>query len=256
MRANKTTNTHGLVVNVSHEDGHRVAIAFVPIIPEGPFAKAIATMTVALDGFPDTINEADSRLKPEARANYLKSSVARLLSKPFLALQSDGQDETRNLAAAKVRLLSVDPETPASAPVRSRTLKQWDATDVAGKARIVSTVNYEGLQALIASGALEDVPADLRMIAENRAMAQRHIKMAGLQANYQMQPTADDPIATGPDVDAVMRAAEEQLGQFTKRQDDIDAVRKTLQNVITVAAIATDLTMDAAFNLLVTGKVA
>lgn len=255
MKAGKIVNERGLVVNVMHEDG-RTGTAFLPTIATGPLAKPMADITVAMDMFPANVNTADQRLKPDARAEHLQAAVVNVLSKPWRALQGAGQDETRILTSAKARLLTVDPETPANAHLRARTLKRWDAADITARARMINDLAYEGLAALIVSGALDDVPAELRGIAEDRYMVMRHIYLSGLQANFQKIPDFDSPLATGPDVEAATKAAELAFDDHKARLDDIDAVRRTLQNVVTIAAIVCDLKMDVAFNLLVTGKAA
>lgn len=255
MKANKIVNERGLVVNVAHEDG-RAASAFVPTIASGPLAKPMADLTVALDAFPGNVNAADQRLKPAARAEHMQSAVSNVLAKPFRALQSTGQDETRNLAAAIARALTVDPETPANAPIRARTLKRWDAADMTVRIGMIGDLPYEGLAAIIASGALGEIPAELRTVAEDRYTVMRHINVSGLQANFQNIPDVHNPLATGPDVAAATKQAEFALDDRKARQETIDDVRTTLQNVVTISAIVTDLPMEVAFNLLATGKVA
>jgi hypothetical protein len=170
-------------------------------------------------------------------------------------LQSAAQDETQSIITATAVASTVDPATPATAPLRARTLAKWDAADLAGKAAMIKDSPVEGLAALQEGGALDELPPDLRSIATNRYMVQRHIAKTGLQANYQKQPDANNPLASGPDSDAATAAAQKAVDGLNGRSDDVDTVANVLRNIVTVASLATDLPPDHAYQLLTTGKI-
>jgi hypothetical protein len=254
MQAGKQTTDRGDLVNVQHEDGRRASV-LLPTFEQGsPFSKPAANLHAATEMFASVVNNANSQFLPAARAEQLRSAAVNVLSKPFIALQSAGQDERQAIASATARATTVDPATPATAPIRARTLTKWDAADVSGKAAMINNLPIEGLAALHESGALDDVHPDLRNIATNNYMAQRHIAKVGLQAHFQKQPDANNPLATGPDVDAATAAAQDAIDTLKGRSSAVDDAANVLRNVVTVASLATDLPIDSTYKLLTTGN--
>ena len=130
---------------------------------------------------------------------------------------------------------------------------KFDAADNAGKAAIITNGSYEELAALFESLAINDVRDDLKQIAIDNYIIARFIATTGLQAQYQRKPTGDNPLATGPDVDAVAAAAETIVANFKARKDTIDNLANILRNVVEVVAITCDLSVKQAYQLLVTG---
>ena len=212
-------------------------------------------MNVAAGAFAGVVNNANSQFLPAARAKHLQSAVVNVLSRPFTALQSGGQDEKQAINTATARATTVDPATPATAHVRARTLAKWDAADIPGKAAMINNLPIEGLAAIHESGALDEVPADLRKVASDRYMIQRHIAKTGMQADFQKQPDANNPLATGPDVDAATAAAQKAVDTLKDRSDVVDDAANVLRNIVTVASLATDLPIDHAYKLLTTGNI-
>lgn len=255
MRAATQQTARGPVLTISTDDG-RTGTAFVAnTVTTGPLATPMNNLANALESFASVVSANSQRFQPAALIEHNLAAVANVLAKPWQALQSAGQEEARNLAAARARALTVDPETPANAPVRARTLKLWDAADVARKAAIVTNAGYEGLAALIASCALDDdIPANLRTIAEDRYMAIRHVQITGLQAHYALQPSISDPLAFAADRAAATAAAEQALEDMKARTETINDARSALQSVITVAAITTNWPIETSFTVLATGK--
>jgi hypothetical protein len=254
MKAATQQTARGPVLSISTDDG-RTGTAFVPnTVTTGPLATPMTNLANALNAFAGVVTANSQRFQPAALVEHNLAAVANVLAKPFQTLQSAAQDETRNLAATRARSLVVDPETPANAPVRARTLKVWDAADIAGKASIVTNASYEKLAGLIVSGALDDVPADLATIAQDRYAAFRLVNISGIQSDHALQPSSQDPIAGAPDVAAATAVAAQALKDMKARAETIDDVRSSLQSVVTVAAITTDLPIEVAFNLLANGK--
>jgi hypothetical protein len=206
--------------------------------------------------FAGVVNSANSQFLPAARAKHLQSAVVNVLSKPFTALQSGGQDEKRAIDTATANARTVDPATPANALIRARTLAAWDTADLSGKATMINHLPMEGLAALIESDALNELQIDLSKIATDRYMIMRHIAKAGLQATFQQRADANNPLATGPDVEAATACAQEALDAFNGRSELVNDVANVLRNMVIVAALATELPTDRAYQLLTTGNIA
>jgi hypothetical protein len=199
----------------------------LPTLTQGTaLLKSMANLHTATEMFAGVVNNANSQFLPAARAQQLRSAAVNVLSKPFIALQSAGQDETQAINAATARATTVDPATTVTAPIRARTLAKWDAADIPGKAAMITNLSMEGLAALHESGELDELPSDLRKIATDRYMIQRHIAKTGLQANFQKQPDANNPLATGPDVEAATAAAQKAVDALKGRSCERDVSRE------------------------------
>lgn len=256
MQAGKQTTDRGDLVNVLHEDGRRASVLLPKFDRASPLSRPAANLHASTEMFAGVVNNANDQFLPVARGRQLRSAAVNVLSKPFVALQSAGQEEKQAIDTATMRAMTVDPATPATAPIRARTLSRWDAADVSTKAAMLNHLPVEGLAALHESGALDDVPSDLRTIACDRYMVQRHIVKTRLQANFQKLPDVNNPLATGPDVEAAAAAAQKALDALKDRLDAVDRVADLLRNVVAVASIATDLPVDRAYSLLVDSNAA
>jgi hypothetical protein len=256
MQASKQTTDRGDLLNILHEDGRRFSM-LLPTFDQGsPLSKPAANLHVAVGVLPGIINKADSDLRPAARAQHLQSAVVNVLSKPFIALQSAGQGERQVINSAKALATTVDPATPATAPIRVRTMAKWDAANLSGKAAMINNLPVEGLAAIHESGAVDELPPDLRKIATDRYMIQRHIAKTGLQADFQKKADANNPLATGPDVDAATADAQKAVDGLNARSDVVENVADVLRNIVTAASLATDLPIDRVYKILASGNVA
>jgi hypothetical protein len=255
MQAATQTTDRGDLVNVMHEDGRRASVLLPKLDQASALSKPMASLHVAAGMFAGVVNNANSQFLPAARAQQLRSAAVNVLSKPFIALQSAGQDETQAINTATARATTVDPATSATAPIRARTMAKWDAADLPGKAAMINNLPTEGLAALHESGALDELPPDLGQIATDRYMLQRHIAKTGLQANFQKQPDANNPLATGPDINAATAAAQNAVDALKGRSDVVDGAANVLRNIVAVTSVATDLPTDQAYKLLTTGNI-
>ena len=86
-------------------------------------------------------------------------------------------------------------------------------------------------------------------------MIQRHIAKTGLQATFQKQPDANNPLAIGPDVDAATAAAQGAVDTLKNRSIAADDLADVLRDIVAVASLATDLPTDRAYKLLAVGNV-
>jgi hypothetical protein len=246
-------NERGMIASASRPDG-RAATAFAPNLPPGPASKQMANLAVALDAYAAVNNSNEGRFQIAALIEHNLIAVSTVLRGPWTGLQAAGINEAQSVAAARAKALSVAPTTLANQGRRDRVMKLWDAATVAGKARIGAETDLEGLSALIISGALSDVPDNIRTAIEDRAMALQHIQVTGMQSGFALAPTISDPILTGPDVPAAVAAADKLVADLKARVDALDSVRTALTSTVAVAAICSDLSVEAAFTLLSTGK--
>ena len=242
------------ITNLVDDQTGRRATVMVPMFPEGtPLAKAAATLTVALENFAGNVRTASAQFLPNVVGQHLRMAATNVLRKPVTDFQSVAIAEQQAIAKATAVAMMVDPATLSTAPIRSRANRMFDGTDIAGKAALIEKSSMEELAGIIESGAIDELPADLAQVARDRYMLMRHVARTGLQANFQRQAMANDPLASGADTGAAMDAAQEALDMLKARSDDVDSAANVLRNVNIVAALACDLSVDAAFALL-TGR--
>jgi hypothetical protein len=163
--------------------------------------------------------------------------------------------EGRAAAAAAANAAAVDPGNP---PLRAQTRDRFDGMDASGQATFAQRASLEELAAIKEAGRsyFANTPDPVWQIIEDNYNIKRHIARSGLQADFQRRPDANDPVAYGPDEDAALNAARNSLDALRARTATVDAVRNTVQSIIDVVAVATDLSHDEAWKLLTTGKAA
>jgi hypothetical protein len=250
MKSTSVTTDRGLVLSIADSAG-KTSSAFFPTIPSGPLAASIALLKAATVDFAGVVNANGSRFQPDAELEHNRAAAANVTSKAFTGMQIAATTEIRAAATARALALAVDAETPATAPVRARVNLKWNAATVPQKATIAAEANYQQLAGLIASGALDDVPSEIRSIAEDRYALLRHVHSTGSLADHQRQASASDPIACGPDEKAALASADQKLQALKGRQDAIDDVRAAMRSLVDFTAVACGLLPDQAYNLLV-----
>jgi hypothetical protein len=246
----------GMVASASRPDGSATTTAFAPNLPPGPGSKVMAALAVAIDNYAAINNGNEMRLQIGALYESNAVAVGTVLRGPWIGVQAYGIGETQAIAAARTRALAVAPTTLANQAARDRVMKLWDATNVAGKARIGAEADLNCLSALIVANALTEVPDNIRIAIEDRAMALQYIATTGAQAEFALAPDLQDPIRTGPDVAACKAAADQIVANFRKRVEALDSVRTALSSTVAIAAVCSNLSAESAFELLSTGKLA
>ncbi|WP_456670432.1 hypothetical protein [Bradyrhizobium sp. USDA 3240] len=220
------------------------------------FETLIAALVTALALFGQNVSVAVAQFLPNVVSSHIRAAVVNVLSQAFKALQKAGIAEAVAVAKDWAMALTVDPATIATEAVRARATALMDGTDIAGKARLLQGFNEQQLAGTIEVGILDDLPLDIATMARERYVVLRHIRLAGLQADYALSPSADAPLATGPDPESAMAAAKASVARLKQRSVNIDTVATVLNNVVSVVAVSCECTRDQAYSLLTTGKIA
>jgi hypothetical protein len=253
MKTTTVTNERGLVLTVADSNG-RTASAFFPNVASGPLAQPLTTLKTAFVDLAAVVNANGGRFQPAAELEHNRAALVNVAAKAFTMAQSGTQAEIRHTATARALALAIDPETPTTAGVRARANMKWNAAALSEKAAMARDCSYQELAGLMASGALGDLPSEVRSIAEDRYAVLRHVHSNGTLADYQRQPDADDPVATGPDEKAAIASAERKLQDLKNREDAIGNVRSSLQSLMSFAAVACDLSVQQVYTVLAAGK--
>jgi hypothetical protein len=231
--------------------GGRAAV-FVPYDLSDPtLVKRAADMAVALDNLAGSVRVNASQFLPEVvpqnnRAAVINGGTRRA----FAAFQSAAIDFRQTTAKALAVAMTPQPATTATQMIRVRAVKAFDAADIAGKAAMIQSFTHEQFSGLVEAGCLDQLPDSLATVARDRFMILAHVARSGMQADLQRKATANDPLASGADVDAANAASKASLDALKARSADVDAAANVLRSVVTAVALICEIPTDDAYALL------
>ncbi|MBR1143688.1 hypothetical protein [Bradyrhizobium sp. AUGA SZCCT0431] len=234
------------------------AAVFVPYgLSDPTLVERASEMAVALENLCGSVRVNASQFLPEVVPQNNRAAVINGgTRKAFMAFQTAAIDFRQ--AADKAMAVAMTPiaATSATQMIRGRAVKHFDAADIAGKAAMIQSFTLEQLSGLVDAGALDALPNDLATIARDQFMILAHVARAGLQANFQRQASAADPLASGADVDAAMAASKASLDALKARFADVDAAANVLRSIVTAVALICEITIDDAYAVLTSAAIA
>lgn len=255
MHARYQLNERAAVITINGDVDGQPEVAFVPMetVAEGsPVAPSFATLANVLPTVADQINALNERLMPNARSEELRGVVTRTLTKLFQSASSATIAEATAIDASTALVMNYRSGDPALRPM---TINRFANMKQAEQAEFAQRASVEQTSALVAAGRdhFDRMDDTIWSLVERRHMLLAHIRISGLTADFQRKPSAADPIAHGPDIAAVERAAAEALQRHDARRDVVKAATASLRSIVAATALACDLSMDAAYKLL-TGR--
>ena len=247
----QTVSGRGMMTTITNTQSGQSERVFVPTFPEGtPLAKAATTLNVALDSFAGNVRNNVAQFLPEVVPQNLRAAAKNVLAEPLVAFQNEAIAFRQTTDKAVAVAMSVVPATIATAGIRGRAVKQFDAADIAAKAAMLQNFTLEQMSGLVEVGALDQLPDGIAQAARDRFMVMSHVARTGLQAQYQKVATVNDPLASGADVDAAMAAAQAALDALKARSATVTDAANVLRSMTTAVALACDLSVDPAYALL------
>lgn len=219
------------------------------LLAEGsPLASTMTALNGALASLAEQAAPLFGRLLPGALAEEIARLVGRIVTPAYQRLRDHVQATKRNDAARAAR---VD-ETPASLPFANEDRAAFRALDTGGRAAWIASASRDQLASLIVAGQsrFPGLPAQLWDQVVERHAILSHVEKTGLQANFQLKPTLNDPAAAGPDSDAAEAAAKAAMDQWRAEQRTTAEAENVLRSTVVAISVATDLPVEAAFLLL------
>ncbi|MER9258999.1 hypothetical protein [Mesorhizobium sp. M0619] len=258
MKSSYQLTDRAALLTISGDSG--AAHPQVAVIPMETVAKSVAfapQFAALANVFPvlaDQIAAANERLQPNARAEDLRGMVSRTVGKPYQAAQAAVIAEASAAKASRGVAMAYRAGDPVFFPM---IVAKFAAMPAAQRAAFAERASVEQTSALVAAGRdfFDGVDDNIWQVVERRHIIQAHIRITGLQADHQLQPNAANPAASGPDVPGVEKAAAEALKRHEARGEVVAAAEGSLRSIVAAVALATDLSHDAAYDLL-TGKAA
>lgn len=253
------TNAHAAIISATDDKGDRRTAAALSVNLEAESSPvrdhAVALREAATTYATDAANIVGT-YTPSARIGQLRNLAARTFAEAVKRLIVAGQAESRAIAAAWARLIAVPVADATTAMLRQSDRNAFAALAIGDKAAWINHASVEQLSSIIEAGRdRANVTSEIWDHAEQRYAALNFIRMAGTAADYARQPTVDEPLATGVDMDAAERAAKEGLDRHRQRAEIIDAVELAVQGITNVVALTCDIDVPSAFAMLTTGKV-
>lgn len=185
---------------------------------------------------------------PEALNEEIRKVVARTVTPRYQDAARDVQQAKRDNAT---RIARVN-EPPAQLPLAAEDRAEFRSLDVGGRSKWIARADRSQLAALIVAGRARfpGTPDELFNEIIERHAVLAHVEKTGLQADFSLQPTPDHPAAVGPDVAAAEAATREAMLEWRAEQRAIDDAESALRAVIVAIALATELSVGDAFQLL------
>jgi hypothetical protein len=254
-----STTSHAAILLATGDRGDQRAVAAIPVILEGPDSPVrdqAITLKEAVASFAPNAANIVATYTATARVGQLRIAAVKTLALPMQRFMGAGQAEARATDATWARLLTVPAADATTAMLRQEDRATFGLLAIGDKAAWIGRANVDRLGAIIEGGGdRANVTPEIWDHAENRYAALNFIRMAGTAADYARQPTVDDPLATGVDMAAAERAANEGLDRHRQRSEIIDAVEQAVQGITNVVALTCEMDVRAAFTMLTTGKV-
>ncbi|MFT4121064.1 hypothetical protein [Bradyrhizobium sp.] len=249
----------GHLFAVTHENGQH-ASALIPMAAQGSaLADMMTHLVMCSQAFIDDHAAASKRFIGDELANQVRGIAAGRFSRVYPEAVKIGRKENQDVAAAKAALSAVDPATPATAAIRARVLAKWDAANEAGAREAIAldrNLPYEATAALIESGVLASMDERTRNTVTQRYMEQRYVATTGSQSRHEMQPSLDQPLASGPDREAARRDAAAAIAGLNARSETLAFASDALRGIVNVVALATDQTPANVYQSFTAGKAA
>ncbi|WP_445216186.1 hypothetical protein ACKWRH_28250 [Bradyrhizobium sp. Pa8] len=232
------------------------AQVFIPtaFAKDTPLAGPAAGVYVGIAGGNVEIAQASARLLPEALTEHLKASLPAILRVPFNTFCKAIADFHASSESIRVDLSTPAPETPATRPIRNRSVRIFDAASPSGRVELAQDSKLEQLSGLVAAGALSALPPEVAALVMDKFMALRFAARQGLAAKYPVRASASNPVAIGSDNDAMMQEANTFVAAMKVNARTVEQAIQICRDVITWLSLACQCTTDEAFALLTAPK--
>jgi len=246
----KAATDRGDVFTVRNGDVSQAAlVARLPDAASEPLRKGVAALSACMDTLAEHANLARSEVHPARFPDRARELVAKNVSPAFQALTQAGITDRRDAAAAWSRVTTPD---PAVGTVRQEYRQLWTPLSFAERAARVENADIEELAAITeAPGMFSDMKGTpIWDEIERRSAILNVAKKYSLNGAFSKQPTAAEPLASGPDNAQVDAEAQRLIDGHKQRIENLSLVETTLRSVVTAIAAATEQPIEDAYRQL------
>lgn len=246
----KAATDRGDIFTVRNRDVSQAAlVARLPETASEPLRKGAAALSAGIGALADQANHARSEVHPARFPDRVRELVTKHVSPAFQALTQAGVTEQRDADAAWKRVTTPEPGTGT---VRQEYRQLWQSLSLAERAARVENADIEELAAIIEGrGFFPDMAnTPIWDEIERRSAILNTAKKYSLNGAFNKQPTAAEPLASGPDNAQVEAEARRLVDTSKQRTGNLSSVETTLRSVVTAIAAATELPIEDAYKLL------
>lgn len=246
----KAATDRGDIFTVRNGDVSQAAL--VARLPDGAneqLSKAAMAFGASMNTLAEQANNARSEVHPARFPDHMKELVSRYFSPTYQALTQAGLNERRDMDAAWKRVTTPEPGTGT---IRQEYRQLWQSLPMADRAARVENADIDELAGVIEGrGFFPDMTnTPVWDAIEQRSARLNVARMYNLNGAFTKQPTAAEPLASGPDSAQVEAEAQKMLGSFDQRRANLAAVETTLRSAIPAIAAAMELPIEDAYKLL------
>jgi len=205
------------------------------------YAALKASASVLAAGFPVIVAD----LSPKGWNERFQQKEALPLTRAAKNLHADAIKQNGDLDAWRIEKLKWKwPLDPAVASETRQWLRGLKAGEGAREALSDPAIAHAALSAWHLSG----LDGSLKSQVENTVI--RASLIANYSSAFQRQPTAADILASGPDMDAAARAAQDGLAVHEAARAEVGQVVAVLNSTVDFVAVVGDMSRDAAFAMI------
>lgn len=226
-----------------------------------PLRNTMTALGSSMNTLTEQANHARSQVHPARFPDVMRDLITRNVSPAFQAATKAGVSEKRDADAAWKRSTAIE---PAVGTVRQEYRQLWKSLSLGERLARAKGADYEELAAILEGrGFFSDMNVAAKTDVEQDDMPTRiwgeihhrfallgTAKLHSLNGAFTKEPTASEPLATGPDNKQIEAAARKLNDNHKQRINDIEAVESSMRSVITAIAAATELPIEVAYRLL------
>ncbi|TPL64112.1 hypothetical protein [Mesorhizobium sp. B2-3-15] len=214
-----------------------------------PLRNAVAALSAGVGTLAIEGNRARQQVHPARLPDVMRELVVKYVSPAYQGTTKAGIQAKQDDGAAWKR--TTTPE-PTVGTVGQEYRQIWLPLSLAERAARVEGAGIDELAAILeAPGMFPDMTTTpIWDEIERRSALLNTAKKYALNGAFNKQPTASDPLSTGPDQMRIEAEAQRLIDTRKERLDNLALVETTLSSVVTVVAVATETGIEAAYNLL------
>lgn len=234
---------------VSVERGSAAARLSFPteLLNSVTFKQPVETLHASVAMLALTAGKAVETLNENGWNERAPGEVKAILRPAYRAVVQAGMDRARELENQRANLIAMRKIDPAVAAETRQMLRSLKVGEAMGAALNRPDVAAAALQAWHLTG----LPDNLRPQVED-ALIRTNLadQFAAQGPNFQVRPTASNPLAHGPDSAAVERQADLAMSAQIASRTEIKMLGELLSNAANFAAVAAGISAEASYELL------
>lgn len=232
MEARTLNTPEGVIIQVRDNDALTVSHIPVELSNDEETAPIAEKAKRIIETHLKAVANSAEVFKDEHEAVENEKSIERLLP-DLRALLNDARELARRHAVADAKLL--EPATQYDGVWETLYIGRIEALPVAERPAALANLTYQQSSALVRHGDLDRLAPDpVADAVRHRHRILGHMERSGLSANFPKRPTAENPLAVGPDTAAAFAEAEAGVKRHERRGERVKLTETLLKGKLNV----------------------